>query len=119
MDEAMATARRSLPAIRDRFLSGRLQPPAQLMVKHKLPAPRNHPGGSEYVWAYVTSRSDPSRILGYSGNDAITDPRVRRGRPAVIDAAAVCDWAIWSPGDGLTEGGWTNIVVAETDPTVK
>lgn len=116
MDQAMATALRSLSAIRDRFLSGSLQPPAQLMVKHKLPARFDRADGSEYVWAYVTSWRDPARILGYSGSDAVTDQRVRRGRPAVIDVAVVCDWAIWTPGEGITEGGWTNEVATETDP---
>ncbi len=116
MDQAIATARRSLPGIRERFLSGGLQPPAQLMVKHKLAVPEDPPGGGEYVWAYVTSWRDPARILGYSASDAITDERVRRGRPAVIDVAAICDWAAWTPGEGITEGGWTNAVATATDP---
>lgn len=116
MDQAMATARRSLPTIRDRFLSGSLQPPAQLMVKHKVQARLDQTGGSEYVWAYVTSWRDPGRILGYSGSDAITDQRIRRGRPAVVDVTDVCDWAIWTPGEGITEGGWTHAVATETDP---
>jgi hypothetical protein len=116
MDQAIATARRTLPGIRERFLSGRLQPPAQLMVKHKLAVPGDHAGAGEYVWAYVTSWRDPARILGYSASDAITDEHVRRGRPAVIDVAAICDWAAWTPDEGITEGGWTNTVATAEDP---
>ncbi|HEY7325297.1 MAG TPA: hypothetical protein VH520_10780, partial [Streptosporangiaceae bacterium] len=71
---------------------------------------------SEYVWAYVTSWRDSGRILGYSSSDATTDQRVRRGRPAAIDVTAVCDWAVWTPADGITEGGWTNTVATEADP---
>jgi hypothetical protein len=46
----------------------------------------------------------------------ITDERVKRARPAVIDVAAICDWAAWTPGEGITEGGWTNAVATATNP---
>jgi len=116
MDQAIATAGRWLPRIRERFVSSGLQPSAQLMVKHKLAVPEDPPGGGEYVWAYLTSWRDPARIAGYSASDAITGERVRRGRPAVIDVAAICDWAAWTPGEGITSGGWTNAVATAADP---
>jgi hypothetical protein len=109
MERAMRTARDSLPAARARFVSGALAPDTLLMVKHKVASA----AGTEYVWAYVTSWAEPSRILASSGNDADLDPGIRVGRPIVIDADAVVDWAIWIDGTGIVEGGWTNQAVLD------
>jgi hypothetical protein len=109
MERAMRTARDSLAAARARFLSGDLAADALLMVKHKVPSAE----GTEYVWAYVTSWADPSRVLASSASDADLDPGIRVGRPIVIDADAVVDWAIWIDGPGIVEGGWTNQAVLD------
>jgi len=109
MERAMRTARDSLPAARARFVSGGLAPDTLLMVKHKVASA----AGTEYVWAYVTSWAAPSRILASSASDADLDPGIRVGRPIVIDAGTVVDWAIWIDGQGIVEGGWTNRAVLD------
>ena len=106
MDRAMRAAREALPAVRARFLAGDLPPRAQLMIKHELSA---H-GRAEYPWAYVTSWADPDRVLGNSVGDATLDPAIRAGRPIVVDAGAIVDWAIWIDGKGIVEGGQTNVI---------
>jgi hypothetical protein len=106
MDRAMRAAREVLPAVRARFLAGDLPPRAQLMVKHEISAQ----GRAEYPWAYVTSWADPDRVLGNSAGDAALDPAIRAGRPIVVDAGAIIDWAIWIDGKGIVEGGQTNVI---------
>jgi len=101
MDQAVAAARELLPSVRERFLAGTLPQQALLVVKHKIAAPN----GSEYPWAQVTSWDDPATIFGSSTADALSDPRVRAGRPIVLDAAVIVDWAIWIDGQGVVEGG--------------
>jgi hypothetical protein len=100
-DQAVAAARELLPSVRERFLAGTLPLQALLVVKHKITAP----AGSEYPWAQVTSWDDPATIFGSSTADAMSDPRVRAGRPIVLDADAIVDWAIWVDGQGVVEGG--------------
>jgi hypothetical protein len=99
--QAVAAARQLLPSVRERFLAGTLPRQALLVVKHEITAP----DGSEYPWAQVTSWDDPATIFGTSTGDAISDPRVRAGRPIVLDADAIVDWAIWIDGQGVVEGG--------------
>ena len=106
MDRAMRAAREALPAVRARFLAGDLPPRAQLMIKHEIAAQ----GRAEYPWAYVTSWADPDRVLGNSAGDATLDPAIRAGRPIVVDAGAIIDWAIWIDGRGIVEGGQTNVI---------
>jgi hypothetical protein len=112
MDKAMATAGSQLPAVRRRFLEGEIPPRARLMVKHRIVA-TDGSQSSEYPWAYVTSWDDPAKVLGNSAGDAVLDPRVRVGRPIVISAESVVDWAIWIDGEGVVEGGLTNVVASE------
>ena len=106
MDRAVRAAREALPAVRARFLAGHLPPQAQLMIKHKISAQ----GRAEYPWAYVTSWADPDRVLGNSSGDAALDPAIRAGRPIVVDAGTIIDWAIWIDGKGIVEGGQTNVI---------
>jgi hypothetical protein len=106
MEKAMRAARKGLPAVRARFLAGDLPPRARLMVKHEISVA----GRAEYPWAYVTSWSDPARILGNSAGDATLDPGIRAGRPIVVDSATIIDWAIWIDGRGIVEGGQTNVI---------
>jgi hypothetical protein len=106
MEKAMRAARERLPAVRARFLAGDLPPRARLMVKHEISVA----GRAEYPWAYVTSWSDPARVLGNSAGDATLDPGIRAGRPIVVDAATIIDWAIWIDGRGIVEGGQTNVI---------
>ena len=106
MEQAMRAAREALPAVRARYLAGELPPHAQLMIKHEISAP----GRAEYPWAYVTSWADPARVLGNSAGDATLDPGIRAGRPIVVDAATIIDWAIWIDGRGIVEGGQTNVI---------
>jgi hypothetical protein len=110
MDRAMSTARQTMPGARTRFVDGELPPGAQLMVKHRVTqkVPGDH--GEEFVWAYVTSWREPGKVLGNSADDAVRDPQIRAGRPVVIDAATIVDWAVWIDGPGIVEGGWTNEV---------
>jgi len=106
MEQAMRAAREALPAVRARYLAGDLPPQAQLMIKHEISAP----GQAEYPWAYVTSWADPARVLGNSAGDATLDPGIRAGRPIVVDAGTIIDWAIWIDGEGIVEGGQTNVI---------
>jgi hypothetical protein len=102
MARAVQTARTALPAIRERFLAGRLPSGTQLLVKYGLPGGANR----EFVWASVTSWASPGRILAASASDATSDPAVRVGQPVVVDTADVVDWAVLD-GDAVVEGGWT------------
>jgi hypothetical protein len=107
MDRAVRAAQETLPAVRARFLAGDLPPRAQLMIKHEIAAAR---GRAEYPWAYVTSWADPDRVLGNSSGDATLDPAIRAGRPIVVEAGTIIDWAIWIDGKGIVEGGQTNVI---------
>jgi hypothetical protein len=106
MERAMQAAREVLPAVRARFLAGDLPPRAQLMIKHEISVP----GQAEYPWAYVTSWADPARVLGNSAGDATLEPGIRAGRPIVVAAETIIDWAIWVDGKGIVEGGQTNVI---------
>jgi hypothetical protein len=44
------------------------------------------------------------------------DPGIRAGRPIVVDAGAIIDWAIWIDGQGIVEGGLTNVIAQGQDP---
>jgi hypothetical protein len=103
MDRAMATARAGLSAIRERFESGDLDLHEKLLVKYALTAE----AGTEYLWAYVTSWRDEDRVLATSAADAIYHPKVRAGRPVVVDAGTIVDWAVEHDDLGIVEGGWT------------
>lgn len=103
MDLAIAKARTSLATTRTRFETGELDLHTKLLVKYALGADE----GTEYLWAYVTSWRDPDRILATSAVDAVYDPKVRSGRPVVIDTSTVVDWAIEHDELGIVEGGWT------------
>ncbi len=107
MDRAVRAAQETLPAVRARFLAGDLPPRAQLMIKHEISAAQ---GRAEYPWAYVTSWADPDRVLGNSSGDATLDPAIRTGRPIVVEAGTIIDWAIWIDGKGIVEGGQTNVI---------
>ncbi len=106
MNQAIRTARESLPTARARFLADELPLGAWLMVKYEITTA----GGSEYPWAYVTSWKAPEKVLGSSAGDAMRDPTIRAGRPVVIDTATIIDWAVWIDGQGIVEGGQTNAV---------
>jgi len=110
MGRAIATARAALTDIRGRFESGELDLHQKLLVKYALPAAE---GGTEYLWAYVTSWRDPYRILATSAADAVYHPKVRAGRPVVVDTAAVVDWAVEHDELGIVEGGWTQAALDE------
>jgi hypothetical protein len=103
MDRAIATARAGLGGIRDRFDSGQLAPQQKLLIKYAITAER----GTEYLWAYVTSWRDPDRVLATSAADALYDPKVRAGRPVVVDTVRILDWALEHDELGIVEGGWT------------
>jgi hypothetical protein len=109
MDHAIAIARSGLNDIRDRFESGQLDLHEKLLVKYALHAEV----GTEYLWAYVTSWRDPFRILGTSAADAVYHPKVRTGRPVVVDASSVVDWAVQHDTRGIVEGGWTQTALDE------
>jgi hypothetical protein len=53
---------------------------------------------------------DPARVLGNSAGDATLDAGIRAGRPIVVDAGTIIDWAIWIDGKGIVEGGQTNVI---------
>lgn len=107
MEQAIRKALETLPAARTRFLEGVIPPHARLMIKYRLQAT----DGSEYPWAYVNSWKDPATVLGSSASDALHDPKVRVGRPVVVNADTIVDWGIWIDGQGIIEGGFTNAVV--------
>ncbi len=110
MDREMSTARQTMPDARARFLASELPDGAQLMVKHRVTQAGPQDQGEEFVWAYVTSWREAGTVLGNSADDAVRDPRIRAGRPVVIDAGTIVDWAVWMDGPGIVEGGWTNEV---------
>lgn len=113
MQRAMQDARAALPAVRTRFLAGDLPPRAQLMIKHEISAP----GQAEYPWAYVTSWTDPARVLGNAAGDATLDLGIRTGRPIVVATETIIDWAIWIDGKGIIEGGRTNVIAQGPRPS--
>jgi hypothetical protein len=111
LEQAIATARAGLSAVRDRFATGsfatsdatRGMPRQRLLVRYALAAD----DAIEYAWAYVTSWRDPFRILATTAADSVHLPKLRAGRPVVLDAAAVVDWAVEHEGIGIVEGAWT------------
>lgn len=109
MERAIATALSTIDDVRARFVRGELDLDQRLLVKFRLSVP----GGNEYPWLFVNSWNSPEQIHGTSGNDAVRDPSVRVGRPLVVAASDVIDWAIWTETGGIVEGGWTNDVLAE------
>jgi hypothetical protein len=115
MERAMKAARETLPAVRTRFLQGDLPVHARLMVKHALKTP----DGTEYPWAYVNSWSNPATVMASSAGDAIHDRHVRTGRPIIISADTIVDWAIWIDGQGIVEGGLTNTIALSQGETDK
>jgi hypothetical protein len=112
MDHAIATARGRLVDIRGRFESGDLDVHTKLLVKYALPADDGR-RGTEFLWAYVTSWRDPDRILATSAADAVYHPKVRSGRPVVVDISAVIDWAVEHDEIGIVEGGWTQAALED------
>lgn len=106
MRDAIEAAKNSLLSVRARFLAGDLPLKARLIVKHAVTTP----SGTEYPWAYVNSWADPAKVLASSGADAVRDLHIRAGRPVVVDADAIIDWAVWIDGRGIVEGGRTNEV---------
>ena len=112
LEQAIATARAGLPAVRERHLAGEFAtagPEAgdpnsrpRLLVRYALAFEDAY----EYMWAYVTSWRDPYVILATSATDSALHPRARAGRPVVLDAAAIIDWAVGADG-GIVEGGYT------------
>lgn len=113
MEQALQTTRAALPSIRARFLEGSLPLHARLMVKHAVKTAT----GTEYSWAYVNSWADPATVQGSSAANAINGPHVRAGRPIVVDAAAVVDWAVWIDGQGIIESGANNALAVKRDNT--
>lgn len=113
LEQAVLAARTGLPGIRDRYAAGefasaapepgRVQPRPRLLVRYALASEDAY----EYMWAYVTSWRDPYVILATSAADSVLHPRARAGRPVVLDAAAVIDWAVERDGLGIVEGGHT------------
>jgi hypothetical protein len=115
LEQAIVTARVELPGVRDRHLAGEfastaapgdMPPRPRLLVRYALAVEDAY----EYMWAYVTSWRDPYVILGTSATDSALHPRARAGRPVVLDAAAVIDWAIQRDGVGIVEGGYTRSI---------
>jgi hypothetical protein len=109
MERAIATAMSTIDDVRTRFVQRKLGLDQRLLVKFRLSVP----GGNEYPWLFVNSWNSPEQIHGTNGNDAVRDPSVRVGRPLVIAASDVIDWAILTEAGGIVEGGWTNDVLAE------
>ena len=107
MEQAIATARAGLEEIRSRFESGALGLHSKLLIKYRLEAPE----GREMLWAYVTSWRDADRILATSANDAVYHPKVRLGKPIVVDAATIVDWAVEHDEQGIVEGAFTQAVL--------
>jgi hypothetical protein len=103
LQEAMATARAGLGAARARFAAGEFAAGQRLLVKYAIAADET----IEYMWAAVTSWQDPYRILATAAEDSFHHPQVRAGRPVVVDAASVVDWAVDDERLGIVEGAWT------------
>lgn len=113
LEQAIATARAGLPAVRGRYTAGEFATSAsepgrpatrpRLLVRYTLAVDDAY----EYMWAYVTSWRDPSVILATTATDSVLHPRARAGRPVVLDAAAVIDWAVEQDGVGIVEGAYT------------
>ncbi len=103
MQAAIQTARDLLPQARQRINSDDFDLNARLMIKYEIQSG----SGSEYVWLYVTSWPAPETILGAWANDAVSDPTIRVGRPAVVPAGRIVDWGVRLDGQGFVEGAWT------------
>ncbi|MGD9681420.1 MAG: DUF2314 domain-containing protein [Candidatus Obscuribacterales bacterium] len=106
MDKAMDTARAGLPAIRQRFLSGKLPPRGQLIVKFGVKVNR----GTEYLWAFVTDWGEENVIKGSCGNDAQDGSNLRAGQPVTLELDSIVDWAVMVDNE-IVEGAWTNKVL--------
>ncbi|WP_088320414.1 DUF2314 domain-containing protein [Kineosporia sp. R_H_3] len=108
MDAAIDRARATLAGARQRFVDGGIPAGSHLIVKHGLESE----DGTEFVWAYVTDWQTPDRVVGRCGSDADSDPEYRVGRPVRLLAEDVVDWAVWTDGTGIVEGGFTDAVLS-------
>jgi hypothetical protein len=106
MDNAIQTARSSLPEVRQRFLENQLPSDAQVIVKHQLV----NGADCEFIWAFVHDWHDAERIQCTCAGDAKLDPRFRAGRAVQVLSNDVVDWAIWLEGN-IVEGAFTDRVL--------
>jgi hypothetical protein len=106
MEKAIATARASLPKIRERFLTDQLPPHGQLLVKFRITKGTDN----EYLWANVTGWKSPIEVKATCGNNADLDSELRSGKPLTLKIDSIVDWGVLVD-DEFVEGAWTHKVL--------
>ncbi len=100
---ALLEAIRSLPEARRRFNDGELPTGARLMVRYEVA------DDQPFRWARVESWADDDHaIVSDSGQEL--SPAVKPGPAIPVEQERIMDWAIWTDGEGVTEGALTESV---------
>jgi hypothetical protein len=100
---ALLEASSSLPEARRRFNDGELPAGAYLMVRYEVTDDR------PFRWARVESWADDDHALVSDGGRELS-PAIRPGPAIPVETERIVDWAIWTEGEGVTEGALTESV---------
>jgi hypothetical protein len=99
---ALLEAIRTLPEARRRFNDGELPTGAYLMVRYEVA------DDQPFRWARVESWADDHAIVSDSSQEL--SAAIRAGCAIPVEEGRIMDWAIWTDGKGVTEGGLTESV---------
>jgi hypothetical protein len=97
---ALLEAIGSLPEARRRFIDGELPSGAYLMVRYEVADDQS------FRWARVESWADDDHAIVSDGGQELS-PAIKAGPAIHVEKKRMMDWAIWTDGEGVTEGALT------------
>jgi hypothetical protein len=100
---ALLEAISSLPEARRRFNDGELPTGAYLMVRYEVAEDQ------PFRWARVESWADADHAIVSDGGQELS-PAIKPGPAIPVETERIIDWAIWTDGQGVTEGALTESV---------
>jgi hypothetical protein len=100
---ALLEAIRSLPEARRRFNDGELPTGAYLMVRYEVA------DDQPFRWARVESWADDDHAIVSDSSQELS-AAIRPDSAIPVEEGRIMDWAIWTDGKGVTEGGLTESV---------
>jgi hypothetical protein len=100
---ALLEASSTLPEARRRFNDGELPAGAYLMVRYEVT------GDRPFRWARVESWADDDHAVVRDGGQELS-PAIRPVTAISVETERIVDWAIWTDGEGVTEGALTESV---------
>jgi hypothetical protein len=102
-NRALLEAISSLPEARRRFNDGELPTGAYLMVRYEVADDR------PFRWARVESWAAADHAIVSDGGQELS-PAIKPGPAIPVETERIMDWAIWTDGQGVTEGALTESV---------